>query len=439
MKAFHYIIKKMLQLDDNIFTFDKSENDKFAYNFKEYNLIQVHPIQVHPIHVDPIQVDPIIKAFFNILFTTSYSIKNKFLFYKDTIANIFLNSKLKEIFNEYFYKIQFVYLQFQKIAYIYKLKKTKFVVNTDMGLNTIVENERNVICIYQDKGKYLFNILDLNKIIYNSLTHQVEFFSEPKPIKNPYNNLPFNKSNLYNIYFFIKFNTYYTIDLFEKYFELDFNLGAFNEKYEHLLRDITIKNFVYKSSINVLFKKITTMIEYFNKNNPMSKINIHNDFPIERLVKIMRPYLFLYMSGLYSMVISKKSYYNIKLNLYLNKFYKFNPFFGRKKIVINYKYYNQSKPYINENTFNDKHIIYNKKEEADFFSNHSNTDYAYQYIQDVINYERVNNFNNRLIYRDVNVDTDTDVDTQEDIDNYENNDNSTINLYDNNYDTDSIS
>jgi len=436
MKAFHYIIKKMAQLDDNIFTFDKLENDKFSlYSFKESNLTFI---------------DPIIKVFFNVLFKTSYSIKNKFLFYKDTNSNIFLDSTLKEAFNELFYKIQFVYLQFRKIAHIYKLKKTKLVVNTDMGLNTIIENERNIICIYQDKGKYLFNILDLNKIINNSLTHQVEFFSEPKPIKNPYNNLPFNKSNLYNIYFFIKFKTHYAIDLFEKYFEVDFNLSAFNEKYEYLLREITIKNFVNKSSIAILHKKTITMIEYFNKNNPRAKINIHREFPTDRLVKIMRPYLFLYMTGLYSMVIFKKSYANIKLNLNLNKFYKFNPFFGRKKIVINYKYYNnQIKSYLKEHTFNDKHIIYNKKEEDDFFSNHANIDYTYQYIQDVLNYNNVNNLNNRfIIYRDGDVDEE-DIDTededsgeeteQEDIDNYEDDDNETVNLYDNNYDVDSIS
>ena len=50
----------------------------------------------------------------------------------------------------------------------------------------------------------LINPNDLIKIINTSLTNTSSFFIEPLPIKNPYNNIPFNKSVLYNIYFFIK-------------------------------------------------------------------------------------------------------------------------------------------------------------------------------------------------------------------------------------------
>ena len=61
------------------------------------------------------------------------------------------------------------------------------------------------------------------------------FFSEPLPSKNPYNNLPLTKSNLYNIYFFIKFNTNIYDDLLFKFFHCDFNMTIFYKKYLKIL------------------------------------------------------------------------------------------------------------------------------------------------------------------------------------------------------------
>lgn len=335
MHTFYYIAKKIINSDNKVFS------------------------------------ESIIQFLFNILLSKPYSIKQKYLYYNTTNENIFLNS-IKDNFISTFNKIQYVYLSFQKFAYIYKFKKTKIVVNTDIGLNIIEENAKNIICIYQNNGKYLFNIVDLNKIIYNSLTNSANFFSEPSPIKNPYNNLPFNKSNLYNIYFFIKFNTYYEIDLFEKYFGVNFNLSFFNEKYEYLLREYDIKNFVNKSSAKVLRRKIIEMLIKFNGNNPETQIIIDDDFPTNRLITILRPQLLLYITGLYSMVFFKKNHANVKLSLQLKRLYRFNPKFGRKIITITHCKNICVKKY----KFNDSHVI-NKKDYDEFLLNHSTIDYSY--------------------------------------------------------------
>ena len=45
---------------------------------------------------------------------------------------------------------------------------------------------------------------ELLKIIYVSLTNTSSFFSEPITIKNPYNNIPFDKSILFHIYIFFE-------------------------------------------------------------------------------------------------------------------------------------------------------------------------------------------------------------------------------------------
>lgn len=361
MKTFYFITQKIVCIRDYVFSFSDKQN-KFTFDDKTpvFNNYKEDTI------------DPILKIFFHVLLSKEYTIKNKFSFFKDTNNNLFLNSQSKETFNRLFQQIQFVYSQFQKLSRLYKYKKTRINVNTDLSLNNIEEHNKNIICIFQDNGKYLFNILDLIKIIYNSLTHSVDFFSEPKPIKNPYNNLPFNKSNLYNIYFYIKFYTHYEINLFEKYFKINFNLSFFNEKYEFLLREYAIHNFINKSSRLILRNKINNMLCMFNLNNPRSKICIHSDFPNDILIKIMRPYLLLYITGIYSMVPTKKTYANIKLDLKLKQFFHFNPLFGRKNIIL-HKNFN---PPIKQINFNDKHIFYSKENlnNDTFLLNHTTCD-----------------------------------------------------------------
>jgi hypothetical protein len=130
--------------------------------------------------------------------------------------------KLDERFFSYFNKIQRTYHTLNRFAFNYKVKKAPIVVKTDMMLNELEENDKNVLCIYQNNSRYLFKLYDLLKIINMSLIHSQEFFSQPLCIKNPYNNLPFGKNILYYIHYFLTEKTKITYkishtDLFLKF------------------------------------------------------------------------------------------------------------------------------------------------------------------------------------------------------------------------------
>lgn len=324
--------------------------------------------------------------FFQIFVNTSYTTKLKFEFYNKTNNNLFLNDITKQRFNDLFCKIQRTYCAFNRLKRVFSHKYAKSNATTDMELNELVEGSKNVIHIHHKNGKYLFKINDLLKIINNALANSHYFFSEPIAIKNPYNNLPFDKSNLYNIYFFIKFNTCYNVDLFEKYFKVDFNLSEFFQQYEFLLREYTIKNYIIDTTNSHLHKHITNMINEFNKIYPTMRIKIDSEFPEDKLIRIMKPYLQLYITSLYSLVAIIKSNAFAKLKYKLIKFYKYNPKFGRKTAVVNYAQIKipsclsvsihnviiakKMKPYITKYVFNDKHEDYFKPENDTFFENH---------------------------------------------------------------------
>jgi hypothetical protein len=383
--------------------------------------------------------------FFQIFLNTPYTTKHKFDFYNKTNNNPFLNEITKQKFNDMFYKIQRTYSAFNMLKRVFLRNYTKFNVNTDMELNEIVKGCKNVICLHHKNGKYLFKINDLLKIINNSLTNSHYFFSEPIAIKNPYNNLPFDKSNLYNIYFFIKFNTCYKVDLFEKYFALNFNLSEFYHQYEFLLREHIIKNYVNDSTQTQLRKHITNMINEFNKLHPTMKFKIDDKFPDNVLIKIMKPYVLLYITSLYSLVTIIKSNAFAKLKYKLTQLYKFNPAFGRKTVVINHSKIKalthivakKPTPNIKKYVFNDKHIDYFKTENEAFFENHKKIKSLYNadYLRITIG-QRPTNTNIFLIADDDTTDSDDDnaYDDSEDDDNMDTDDDAADNIqYEYNY------
>ena len=388
--TYKLIIKILLDTDNNIFSFNYNKNKNF---------------------------DERCKLFFNILVNQDINVQNKFIFFYETINSIFLEDK-KELFIDYFCKVQKTYKALNKFLYIYKFKKSKIVVNTDMALNQIYINQKNIICLFQNDVKYLFNVNDLINIINTSLTNNHLFFSEPLCVKNPYNNLPFSKSTLYNIYLFIKFKTYFLPVLFFNFFYCDFNLECFKNKHEYLLRQHSIENYVYKSPSNILVKEIKKMIKSFNNNcikrNLKYKILIDEDFPSDTLIKIMRPYLLIDFYSNYSLLNYKKIEMSNILKVLLIRFNKFNPQFGRKKIKIvmgNTKNFKQ-KIVGKIIEFDDKHIPFNSVEKQNdiFLKDHI----GYSETIDIFRPELLFNSNNNILINNEDEDEDEDVVEHED-------------------------
>lgn len=341
MTTIGYITNKLLNMDNNVFSLNYDKSDP---------------------------VKPLMKLVFISLVNNRY--KGKFNMFKETLIS-FLQFSRDEFIN-FFCKIQKTYYAFSRLAFIYKYKKSAMSVTTDIGLNDITVNDKNVICIYNVNSRYLFNINDLLKIITTSITNSYMFFSQPLPSKNPYNNLPFTKSNLYNMYFFLKFKTNIYNDLFDKFFHCDFNLTTFYIKYEYLLRQYILDNFIKNSTEDELIKEIQKMINIFNKKTT-KKILINDEFPKKRLIKIMKPYFTLYLQSYYSFVPIVKNNSIVLLNSKLKKFQKFNPKFGRKIYKLGFKNYPnfKKKSYIKSIEFLDNHIAFNLDEETNFLTNHT--------------------------------------------------------------------
>jgi hypothetical protein len=366
MTTLSLIINQVLNLNNNIF-------------FKDYKSDNI---------------DLSFKLLFNSIIKKPITKKEKFIFLKESLEHFLIKNKQEDFIN-YFCKIQKTYNVLNRFAYNYKYKKAQVVVNTDMCLNEININNKDVICIFHNNSKYLFLINDLIKIINSSLTNSYMFFSEPKCIKNPYDNLPFNKANLYNIYFFIKFKTTSRPELIFKFFKANFKLNLFKFKNEHILRDYIIENFVYKSPSDTLLTEIKNMLKFFNRECMLTKkdnrIFIDKDFPNDKLIKIMTPYLLLYCISQYGYLEYMRSSSLFILKRKLLAFNNFNPQFGRKRYKILTTVTKDFKKKICGKIleFNDTHIEFSEKYDGD--------DFLRDHLTYDENYYVANNRNNLII------------------------------------------
>lgn len=249
--------------------------------------------------------------------------------------------------------IQRRYWALSRLARIFKYKycmvKYPVAISSDLYMTDISPVMKNVVTIQQNGQQYYFTIRDLINIINKNLSNSDSFFPKPLPIKNPYNNIRFTSSQLYNIYFAIRESSYVMPELLQGYFKCGFDIEQFCITYESIMRIISIRSYVYNSHYDVLYPYAIILCYY---HNLWIYDNIHDDFPKDVLVKIFRPFIYLYLMGNYgiqdTLVVDDA---NVKLKSKLRAFSDYNPNFGR--IFITHKVVNGKRK--KEISFNTKH------------------------------------------------------------------------------------
>jgi hypothetical protein len=282
--------------------------------------------------------------------------QSKLDYMKKTVLNPFLSEDIRMDFMLAFATAQRMYYALSRFARAVKFRLSRYRNSEDMFMNPIKSTDRNVISILQHGQLYLFTITDLKRIIDTALSHSPWFFNEPLSVKNPYNNIPFQKADLYNIYFFMKSRIIHMSALFHQYFLSNFNLGHFRDENPALIQSVYIQQYVKNMDPTLAYNsilKIFRSVQY----GP-NKIDIDPDFPKERLLTIMRPYLLLYHLSTVSFDVIVKQTSVIRLRKAMIAFYRFNPQFGRKFISATSKTI----------SFNDKHVHFQQPNSLNAFA-----------------------------------------------------------------------
>ena len=325
MNAFLQILHKQCAKTNELYNISNLENNvqcHFDLTEKTYDYELKKP--------DLNYCDKLIIITFNILLLTPfYNTKTKFDFLSSIRDNIFYDDSIKNMIYKIFYEVQKKYHVLNRLLYRYKYRKAPIAIDTDLSLSNI-KSSPTTMTILQNNQKYLFTLFDLKKLIDSSLSNSPYHFSHPLPIKNPYNNMPFEKSTLYNIYFFMKKSDFVIPTLFHLYFLSNFNLSKFQQENEVMIQKVHLKQYLH----NLSEKETKSEIIYMLKQNKYTKkIKIDAEFPRDKLIEIFRPYLELFYKQNYSIDLNTRIMSKNELHVKLKDFYNFNPIFGRKYII----------------------------------------------------------------------------------------------------------
>lgn len=296
--------------------------------------------------------------------SSEFSTHIKFKVLHDVLSNIFVKSSVKEVLFDIFSKSQRNYYAFSRLARKFQYYKAPVRVDFDLYMNHIAPEHPKTIIIYDPptRSKYMFTCMDLIHIIQSSLMHNRCFMIDPLPCKNPYTNMPFQRSALYTIYFHIQ-RVYPVIPLFlHTFFIANFEIAIFVANNSQYIRNTIVKNYLKLSTTNTLYIEVLHMLHIVN-----SKFFIHHHFPEDTLVDIMRPYLYLYFMFIYAINDSEtKGMYFVILKQKMNDFYRYNPRFGRKISTGRIVTYRDNSPYFTMSHINE---IIAKKEYEQWYLN----------------------------------------------------------------------
>jgi len=216
-----------------------------------------------------------------------------------------------------------------RLKWMWRWRKAKIYNTDDLYMTPFCLTDKNVIVLLQNNTKYIFHLRELLQLVKSSLSHCCHFFPDPIHIKNPYTNIPFNKSALYHIYFSIRSSNFTMPSVFEAFFHCNLNIRKFLINNEEIISTEYLTTYVENHFIDNIFDYVKEMFKIHH-----IKCNIHKDFPKEILMKIMKPYLKLYFISNYSTNNQKRITTRRMLHRKLHKFYNYNPKFGIRKVHL---------------------------------------------------------------------------------------------------------
>jgi hypothetical protein len=268
-------------------------------------------------------------------------VSRKHLLFIQAVNNIFLTSNIKAQLRNIYEKTQRSYLALIRFANMVRHKLGKEKIDVDLHMEPIDIRSKYAICLYHNGAKYFFKLTDLVNIIENAVTNSNDLVENPLFPKNPYNNMPFTKTNLYNIYYRIKFAFNVIPQWLHLFYISNFDIAVFKVENEQKLRECHIKHYINNASVSTLYDEFQSMI--INYRRIFRRIEIDNSFPKKEVVDVFRPYLYLYVMSIDSIDgTEKKRLSSIILKRRLELFVAYNKNFGRK--IITTRYENTSTP-----------------------------------------------------------------------------------------------
>jgi len=218
---------------------------------------------------------------------------------------------------------------FTKILYKKKIKKLINAIETDLYFNQLSSYPpyQTISLVCHENVIYQFRLSDLINMWLKSLNHSENLFCKPHILKNPYTNLPFCPTNLYNIYIGIQNSKYHIPHLIHLFIQNYCNIDKFMVNAYTILKDTAIDNYIKNGHTIELMESVNNMMHEFKKT--VDYIYFPENLSYirkKRVVKLLKYILKNYIYGTFGCNPLKKreAYSTTKTDL--KSFFENNPF-----------------------------------------------------------------------------------------------------------------
>ena len=236
-------------------------------------------------------------------------------------------------------------IKFESMYFEAKSKKNKLhtflkIIMWKKAINSDIENDlfmnklsdfknKFVISILEKNTIYKFRISDIVNLWVLALTHTDQLFVDPINLKNPYTNIEFSKSALYNIYFKLINCGFIVPNLITSHIKYNLDTKMFTIRNYPELKEIAILTFMREGSYLEKYEQIVNMLHDFRRDIKYYTMSTTCTTSVKiRVTKVFSNYLFLYLESKYSCnpLIKDESEKRVKEKL--SKFADEEPYFG---------------------------------------------------------------------------------------------------------------
>jgi hypothetical protein len=193
-----------------------------------------------------------------------------------------------------------------KLLVFLKLYSWKNAINSkidqDLYLTSLDDfNEKYLISLLEGKSIYKFRISDIVNLWMLALTHTCVLFVKPVCVKNPYTNLEFSKSSLYNIFLKLVHTGFIIPPLIISFIKYNLDIDMFTIRNYPELKELSILNFMREGSCLDKFEHIINMLHDNRKIIDYHTIASLSGWSVKkRALVVFCDHLFLYLESEFS-------------------------------------------------------------------------------------------------------------------------------------------
>ena len=129
----------------------------------------------------------------------------------------------------------------------------------------------------------------------------------PQWPRNPYTNAPFSKTTLIIVHMALRASRYRIPTLLHLFADVDYDLSLFEMRYEGILKEYAIVDFLRNAGTARLYESIREMFAAYESD--LKELRVHPTFPHESVVVALKDTLDLFLRAKYACSFFERAAY----------------------------------------------------------------------------------------------------------------------------------